>query len=92
MSNKLMLSVALFGLSANLAVAQQTEVLPSDAVPRLNIVWDCGSCQPNEKVPPLVEQAFQAEVGNPFRMNYLCESVGKEAYEKLAAALVRAPS
>jgi hypothetical protein len=79
MSNKLLLTIALFGLPANFVFAQQTEespgqiaatevaapsesaALPSGTVPRLNIVWDCGGCQVNEKVPPLVEQAYQAE-------------------------------
>jgi hypothetical protein len=30
-------------------------------VPKLNITWDCGSCERNEKVIPLIEQAYAAE-------------------------------
>lgn len=30
-------------------------------VPKLHIVWDCGECEHNEKVPPLIEQAYAEE-------------------------------
>jgi hypothetical protein len=30
-------------------------------VPKLNITWDCGDCEHNDKVVPLIEQAYAAE-------------------------------
>ena len=33
----------------------------SPSVPKLNIVWDCGECEHNDKVPPLIEQAYAAQ-------------------------------
>lgn len=30
-------------------------------VPKLHIVWDCGECEHNDKVPPLIEQAYVEE-------------------------------
>lgn len=30
-------------------------------VPKLNIRWDCGECERNDKVPPLIEQAYAEE-------------------------------
>lgn len=30
-------------------------------VPKLHIVWDCGECEHNDKVPPLIEQAYAEE-------------------------------
>jgi len=31
------------------------------AVPRLNIAWNCGGCTQNDKVIPLIEQAYSNE-------------------------------
>lgn len=31
------------------------------SVPKLHIVWDCGECEHNDKVPPLIEQAYAEE-------------------------------
>lgn len=28
------------------------------SVPKLSIRWDCGECEHNDKVPPLIEQAY----------------------------------
>jgi len=30
-------------------------------VPKLKITWDCGECEHNDAVPPLIEQAYAAE-------------------------------
>jgi hypothetical protein len=43
------------------APAEQPAVTPPNTVPKLNITWDCGGCEINEKVPPLVDEAFRAE-------------------------------
>jgi hypothetical protein len=32
---------------------------PANSVPRLNIVWDCGNCKQNDKVIPLLQQAYR---------------------------------
>jgi hypothetical protein len=42
------------------------ETLPAPAtvsgkIPKLNIHWDCGDCEVNEKVIPLIEQTYAAE-------------------------------
>ncbi|QWP78396.1 hypothetical protein J5226_08395 [Lysobacter sp. K5869] len=34
---------------------------PGAALPKLRIVWDCGECEHNDKVPPLIEAAYAAE-------------------------------
>lgn len=46
------------------AAAAETSSAPLDSalvLPRLNITWDCGDCEHNDKVPPLIEQAYIAE-------------------------------
>lgn len=43
--------------SATLAEPAQARA----TVPRLNITWDCGDCEHNDKVVPLIEQAYAAE-------------------------------
>ena len=35
--------------------------LPPDTVPSLNIVWDCGECTVNDKVIPLILEAYRLE-------------------------------
>ncbi|WP_152566221.1 hypothetical protein [Lysobacter antibioticus] len=41
------------------AAADASNVLASRrTVPKLNIRWDCGECEHNDKVPPLIEQAY----------------------------------
>ena len=52
------LAVAVLGM--NLASAQQAEQ-PARTVPKLNITWDCGKCTVNDKVVPLVVEAYRAE-------------------------------
>jgi hypothetical protein len=44
------------GASAAFAPAR---TLPANAVPRLNIVWNCDDCQRNDKVIPLMLQAYR---------------------------------
>lgn len=34
---------------------------PGAPLPKLHIVWDCGECEHNDKVPPLIEEAYAAE-------------------------------
>jgi hypothetical protein len=49
------------------AVAPDTSMVAPEparalpAVPKLNITWDCGDCEHNDKVIPLIEQAYAAE-------------------------------
>ena len=45
--------------SASAAAPEPAQTLP--AVPKLNITWDCGDCEHNDKVVPLIEQAYAAE-------------------------------
>jgi len=40
---------------------QDRAAAPSAALPKLHIVWDCGDCEHNDKVPPLIEEAYAAE-------------------------------
>jgi hypothetical protein len=35
--------------------------LPADAVPKLNIRWDCGGCKVNDKVIPLLVEDYRLE-------------------------------
>lgn len=62
--------ILVFGFSPTLAIAQQTEAPTENppraakieqAVPKLNIVWSCGNCEQNEKVIPLIEEAYRSE-------------------------------
>jgi len=41
------------------APAAPARPLPAKSVPRLNIVWDCGDCAHNDKVIPLIQQAYR---------------------------------
>lgn len=41
------------------AMLEPVRMLPT--VPRLNITWDCGDCEHNDKVLPLIEQAYTEE-------------------------------
>lgn len=46
------------------AAVAETYSAPLDSalvLPKLNITWDCGDCEHNDKVPPLIEQAYIAE-------------------------------
>lgn len=46
------------------AAVAETSSAPLDSalvLPKLNITWDCGDCEHNDKVPPLIEQAYIAE-------------------------------
>ena len=49
--------------TADAAVAEAPSVPPDSVLilPKLNITWDCGDCEHNDKVPPLIEQAYIAE-------------------------------
>lgn len=42
---------------------QQASASPSVApmVPKLNITWECGDCEKNAKIAPLIEQNYAAE-------------------------------
>ncbi|MES9831039.1 MAG: hypothetical protein ABW139_02245 [Candidatus Thiodiazotropha sp. DIVDIV] len=37
------------------------------SVPKLNITWNCGSCTHNEKIIPLIKQAYNNEAQNSGR-------------------------
>jgi hypothetical protein len=41
------------------ATAAPARTLPANTVPRLNIVWDCGDCERNGKVIPLILQSYR---------------------------------
>jgi hypothetical protein len=43
------------------AAPGQTTTAQAGTVPKPVVVWDCGNCEHNEKVPPLIEEAFRAE-------------------------------
>lgn len=43
------------------AAAQAAQAIASRSVPKLNVTWDCGECEHNERVLPLIEQAYAAE-------------------------------
>ena len=46
------------------AAVAETSSAPLDSaliLPKLNITWDCGDCEHNDKVLPLIEQAYVAE-------------------------------
>lgn len=45
--------------STSVIVPTPARSLPT--VPKLNITWDCGDCEHNDKVIPLIEQAYAAE-------------------------------
>lgn len=47
--------------SAAEAVAETSPAGTLPTVPKLNITWDCGDCEHNDKVLPLIEQAYAAE-------------------------------
>ena len=39
-------------------------------VPKLDITWDCGDCEHNHKVVPLIQQAYAEETqGNSFAIS-----------------------
>src|SRR6185295_7985613 len=38
--------------------AAAPRTFPANTVPRLNIVWDCGDCQHNDKVIPLILASY----------------------------------
>jgi hypothetical protein len=59
-SNRIFTTLAFAVLGINLASAQQAEP-PARAVPKLNITWDCGNCTVNDKVAPLVLEAYRLE-------------------------------
>ncbi|WP_148649614.1 hypothetical protein [Lysobacter antibioticus] len=40
------------------AAAEASNAASAPSVPKLNIRWDCGECERNDKVPPLIEQAY----------------------------------
>ncbi len=40
-------------------VSKPLSTLPT--IPKLNIIWDCGECEHNEKVVPLIQQAYADE-------------------------------
>jgi hypothetical protein len=61
-SKMLFTTLTLAFLGVNCAAAQQTEQ-PAHTVPKLNITWDCGECQVNDKVVPLVIEAYRIEAG-----------------------------
>jgi hypothetical protein len=43
------------------STAEAAMPLPANSVPKLNIVWDCGKCTVNEKVVPLIVEAYRLE-------------------------------
>lgn len=43
------------------AESKPVQVAASATVPKLNIVWGCPDCEHNDKVPPLIEQAYAEE-------------------------------
>ena len=57
---KVVLSVGCALALASTAFAQETAAA-ANTVPKLNIVWDCGKCEVNEKVIPLIEDFYRAE-------------------------------
>lgn len=48
-------------------MAVSTTPLPPNTVPRLNIVWSCDGCVRNEKVIPLIQQAYREEAAKQGR-------------------------
>lgn len=60
MSNYLKVLVAALAMGAAAVSAQDTPA-PTQTVPKLNIAWDCGDCPVNDKVIPLVQEAYRAE-------------------------------
>ncbi|MGO1001148.1 hypothetical protein [Lysobacter sp. CA196] len=44
--------------NAAIAAAEAAAAASYPSVPKLNIRWDCGECEHNDKVPPLIEQAY----------------------------------
>lgn len=45
--------------NASAAAPEPAQAWPT--VPKLNITWDCGDCERNDKVVPLIERAYAAE-------------------------------
>ena len=51
-----------FAQDASEPPASPSIAAPAPAsVPKLHIVWDCGEREHNDKVPPLIEQAYAEE-------------------------------
>ncbi|MBX9400312.1 hypothetical protein K4L06_03250 [Lysobacter sp. BMK333-48F3] len=44
--------------AADTAAAAAPTAAAARSVPKLSIRWDCGECEHNDKVPPLIEQAY----------------------------------
>jgi hypothetical protein len=40
------------------AASSTTSVLAEHELPKLLVIWDCGKCVPNDKVPPLIEKEY----------------------------------
>lgn len=47
--------------NAAIAAAEAAVAASYPSVPKLDIRWDCGECEHNDKVPPLIEQAYAAQ-------------------------------
>jgi hypothetical protein len=47
--------------------AAPTGTLPANSVPALNIVWECDGCARNDKIIPLLLQAYRQEASNKGR-------------------------
>lgn len=71
MRKELWFCFALLAAAASPAALAQSADAAADAVaaaarsvPKLSIRWDCGECEHNDKVPPLIEQAYAEQAAH----------------------------
>lgn len=72
-ANRIVCSFIFVALSGFAFGQQATD--PAKTVPKLNITWDCGACTVNDKVAPLIEEAYRAEAAKHGRTISDTESV-----------------
>ena len=77
---RIVCSLAFGAVLSSFAYAQEAED-PAKTVPKLNITWDCGACKVNEKVIPLVEEAYRAEAAKRGRTVSATESVDARIHD-----------
>lgn len=56
----MLFAVGVSGIAVGQSAPEPAAASTATTVPRLDIVWDCGKCKHNDKVIPLIEQAYAA--------------------------------
>ena len=77
---RIVCSLAFGAVLSSVAYAQEAED-PAKVVPKLNIAWDCGKCTVNEKVIPLIEEAYRAEAAKSGRTVSATQSVDARIHD-----------